>query len=219
MPVPGMELLSRDELMEGLPARRASLLLYAIESRTAQLVTSEQRDAAPYLPPAVADEREAAFIAAVAAGRDLPLAPTIQQIERWAPLWAPLVAEAPGVRAAVAHLLGEKYVFTPRDTPRLQAALGLDTPAVQEAYTRSYQRPLNAIYAPRIGLRQRPRWAWNGLAKRLDALPPFWLAFFLTMPGAAGLLALPIALTSLGPVLGIALLVMFVLINMLTAMG
>lgn len=219
MPVPGMEWLSRDELMEGLPARRASLLLYAIESRTAQLVASEQRDAAPYLPPAVAEEREAAFIAAVAAGRDLPLAPTIQQIERWAPLWAPLVAEAPGVRAAVAHLLGEKYIFTPRDTPRLQAALGLDTLAVQEAYTRSYQRPLNAIYAPRIGLRQRPRWVWNGLAKRLDALPPFWLAFFLTMPGAAGLLALPIALTSLGPVLGIALLVLFGLINMLTAMG
>ena len=217
MPVPGMEWLSRDELLDGLPARKASLVLFAIESRTAQLVARDQADAAPYLPPAVAEEREAAFMAALAAGRDLPLAPTIQQIERFAPHWATLAPEAPGVRAAVAHLLGEKYAFTQRDTPQLQVALGLATPVVQEAYTRFYQQPLDAIYKPQVALRQRLGWAWTGLAERIDTMPPFWLAFFLTLPGAAGLLAMPIVLANLGPLLGAGLLLLFGLINMLTA--
>jgi amino acid permease len=219
MPVPGMEWLSRDELLDGLPARKASLLLFAIESRTAQLVARDLADAAFYLPPALAEEQEAAFLAALAAGRELPLTPTIQQIERWAPHWASLAPESASVRAAVAHLLGEKYLFTERDTPQLQTALGLAEPAVLEAYQRFYQRPLEAIYAPQIALPQRSRWAWSALAARLDRLPPFWLAFFLVMPGAAGLLAMPIVLAGLGPLLGVALLALFGLINMLTAVA
>src|SRR3954463_14013455 len=97
--------LSRDNLLGGVPARRASLLLFAIESRTAQLVASDQRDAAPYLPPAVAEERESAFLDALAAGRNLPLEPTIQEIERNALHWAPLVPEDAAIRAVVGHMM------------------------------------------------------------------------------------------------------------------
>lgn len=219
MSATGMEWLSRDALLDGLPARKAALLLFAIEGRTAQLVASDQRDAAPYLPPALVEEREKSFMAAVAAGRDLPAAPTIQCIERYAAQWAPLVPESAGIRAVVAHMLGEKYVFTQRDTPQLQAALGLGTPAVQEAYTRSYAQALDTIYAPQRDWRQGLQWAWNGLMGLLERLPPFWLAFFLTMPGAIGLLVMPIALAGLGPVWGLVVLVSVGLLNMLTVIG
>ena len=52
MTAEGIDWLSPDELLDGLPSRRASLLLFAIESRTAQLVASDQRDAALFVPPA-----------------------------------------------------------------------------------------------------------------------------------------------------------------------
>lgn len=215
----GMDWLSRDTILEGLPARKASLLLFTIESRTAQLVASDQRAAAPYLPPTVAEERERAFLAAVAAGRDLPLAPTIQAIERYAALWAPLVPDSPGIRAAVAHMLAEKYVFTQRDAPQLAAALGLADPAVTQAYMGFYGRPLGSIYASEAGLRARLRWAWSGFMDLLARVPPFWLAFFLTMPGAVGLLVMPIALANLGPVLGLVVLVSIGLLNLLTVLA
>jgi len=39
---------SRDELLGGMPARRASTLLFAIESRTALLVARERRAMATF---------------------------------------------------------------------------------------------------------------------------------------------------------------------------
>jgi len=219
MTAEGIDWLSPDELLDGLPSRRASLLLFAIESRTAQLVASDQRDAALFVPPAIAEEREREFLQALAAGRDLPLEPKIQDIERFAEHWRSLVPEDAGVRAAVAHMLGEKHTFTQQDTARLQAALSLTDAAVQQAHQRYYQQPLDAIYAPQVTLGQRLRWGWAGLASRLEALPPFWVAFFLTLPGAAGLLAMPIALSSLGPGLGVGLLILFGVINLLTVAG
>ena len=105
MTAEGIDWLSPDELLDGLPSRRASLLLFAIESRTAQLVASDQRDAALFVPPAIAEEREREFLQALAAGRELPLEPKIQDIERFAAHWRSLVPEDAGVRAAVAHML------------------------------------------------------------------------------------------------------------------
>jgi hypothetical protein len=81
-------LLSREEVLAGLPARRSSTILFAIESRVAQLVARAHREAAPYLTEAAQAEREQAFLEALAAGRDLPLQPTVQDLERYAPHWA-----------------------------------------------------------------------------------------------------------------------------------
>ena len=54
-----MSFFSRDELLNtGMPARRASLLLFAIEHRTAQLAEQDARDAAVYLTYANAQTRE-----------------------------------------------------------------------------------------------------------------------------------------------------------------
>jgi amino acid permease len=208
--------ISREELLGGLPARRASTLLFAIESRTAQLVSKAKQATALYLTPKAAEEREREFLEAIAAGRDLPIQPTIQDLERYAPHWASLVPDDSGVRAAVARMLGNKYRFADQDVPQLQFALGLNDSAVLQAFRRLYSEPLESIYTPRISISERLRWGWTAISERLESLPPFWIAFALTLPGAAGLVALPIALAGVGFVTGIILLVVFGLINMLT---
>src|SRR6266511_6007079 len=60
---------SRDELLGGLPARRASTLLFAIESRTALLVARERRAMATYESHRTVAEKEHAFMAALGEGR------------------------------------------------------------------------------------------------------------------------------------------------------
>ncbi|HEV8689565.1 MAG TPA: hypothetical protein VGQ91_04650, partial [Ideonella sp.] len=209
---------SRDELLDGLPARRASTLLFAIESRTAHLVAQARQAMARFVTGKTAAERERAFLEALAQGRNPPIQLTIQDLERYAPDWADLAPEEPGIRAAVAKLLGQKYTFTARDVPQLRQVLGLDDAAVQASYQRSYGQPLASIFAPAVGRRERLRWAWANLAGRLENLPPFWTAFALTLTETVteGLLALPIALAGVGPLAGVVLLVVFGLINMLT---
>ncbi len=212
------ELLTREEIMAGLPARRASTLLFLIESRTAHLVAQSRQTMERFLTEETVKERNLAFLEAFALGRDPPLRPTIQDIERYAPQWAPLVPENPRVRAAVAHILGQKYTFTYQAVPGIRAALGLDEEAVQQAYQRLYHEPLETIYAPQVKLVDRLRWAWAALARWLESLPPFWTAFALTLTETvgAGILALPIALASVGPLAGVVLLVVLGLVNVLT---
>jgi len=103
--------LSRDDLLGGLPARRASTLLFAIESRTAQLVARSRTAMATYLTERTAEEQEHAFFEALAEGRDLPIQPTVQDLERYAPEWASLVPPDTGVRASLSRLIGEKYLL------------------------------------------------------------------------------------------------------------
>jgi amino acid permease len=207
-------LFTREALLGGLPARRASTLLFAIESRTAYLVA--QQTAAIILSEASAEARERTFLEALAHGRDLPLQPTIQDLERYAPQWTDLVPEDPGARAAIAHFLSTKYTFTYRVVPRLRSALGLDTDAVQGAYQRLYGAALATIFVRQVRPIDRLRWTISRLAGQLDALPTFWLAFILTLIIGAVNLALPIAVAGIGPLPGIALLVALGLINMVT---
>lgn len=212
------ELFTRDELLAGLPAKRASTVLFAIESRTAHLVAQSKQAMERFLTEEAAEERELAFLEALALGREPPLRPTIQDLERYAPQWAPLVPENPRVQAAVAHLLGQKYDFTYQAVPGIRAALGLDEEAIQEAYQRLYRQPLETIFAIRITPADRLRWAWVALAGWLESLPPFWTAFALTLTETvgAGILALPIALASVGPLAGVVILVVLGLANVLT---
>ena len=209
---------SREDLLEGFPARRASMLLYAIESRTAALLMQSRQITRPlFIPPDAAVERENDFFDALSAGRDAIIAPNIQQIERFAPHWANLLPpEDPQVRAAIADLLGQKYRLTRQVVPQIRLTLALDTDAVQQAYQRQFNKPLTTIYVPTVSPRERLRWASRAFSDRLEALPPFWTTFFLNMPGAGGLLALPIALASVGLGLGLAIVILFGVVNMLT---
>src|SRR5215218_9176899 len=163
-------LFDREELLAGLPARRANALLFLIESRTAHLVARSRRAMERFLTQEAAQERELAFLEAFALGRDPPLRPTIQDLERHAADWADLVAKNPRVQAAVAHRLGQKYEFTYAAVPGARAALALDEPEVRRAYERLYGEPLEGIFSPRVAMSDRLRWAWSALATRLEDL-------------------------------------------------
>lgn len=211
--------ISRDEVLSGLGGRatkQAHTLLTLIENRTAHLVAQAQQAANPALAAAALQTRPRSFLAAIAQGRTELPRPTIQEIERYAAQWAVLVPENPTIRATLAQLLGQTYTLPAQTVPSIRTALGLDEAAVQEAYQRLYQQPITTLFAPTLNWWEALRWRWASFSSRLEALPPFWLTFFLTLPATSGLLALPIALASVGPLWGVIIIVGLGLINMLT---
>jgi amino acid permease len=208
----------REELLTGLPARRADTLLFLIESRTAHLADRSRRAMQRFGTAEDDSERELAFFAAFSQGREPPLVPAIQDLERYSQEWAPLVAPNAQVRAAVAYRLGKKYRFSYQDTPGLRRALALDDPVVRRAYRRLYRQPLDEIFISRVPPADRLRWARAAVGARLEGLPPFWTAYSLTLTETVGatILALPIALASIGPLGGVAVLVALGLVNIVT---
>jgi amino acid permease len=221
MSTDGPAFFSRDELLGGLNARRASTILFAIEARTAHLVARSKRAMAYYLTERTAQEREQEFLLAMAAGRALPLVPRIQDLERQAPDWASLVPADPRLRAAIADMIGKKYVVPEDLVPHLRGALGLAEPATAAAFETQFRRPLGSIYADRVPPGEKLRWFRSQNAARLEALPPFWMAYALTLTETigGGLLVLPIALAGVGPIPGVILLLVLGLLNMLTIGG
>ncbi len=212
------ELFDRERLLEGLPAKRASTLLFLIESRAARL-TAQAREAMQRFPTeAAAERRELAFIEAFALGREPPLRPTVQDLERQAPRWAPIVARNARVQAALAQRMGEKYRLVRERVPAIRAALGLDDAAVAQAFEQLYDRPLESIFVERQPLRERLRWARAAFAARLEDMSPFWTAYALTLTETVGstIVALPIALAAVGPLPAIAILVVLGLVNVVT---
>lgn len=211
--------ISRAEVLSGLGGRatkQAHTLLALIENRTAHLVAHAHQVANPALAAAVPLRAPRAFLAAIAQGRaELP-PPTIQEIERYADDWAMLVPDNPTIRATLAHLFGQKYAVPAQTAPGLRAALGVESDAVQQAYQRLYQQPISTIFAPQVNWWEQMRWRWAAFSGRLEKLPPFWLTFFLTLPAVSGLLALPIALASVGPFWGVIIIVSLGVINMVT---
>src|SRR5215211_3367298 len=154
----GFGMLTREALLGGLPARRASTLLFAIEGRTAHLVARSRRAMARYVTERTAEEQERAFLDALAQGRDLPLRPTIQDLERYAPEWASLVPNDAALRAAVARMIGERYRLPRQLVPGIRAALGLDAPEVGAAFERLHRQPQTSMYASELPLGERTRW-------------------------------------------------------------
>jgi amino acid permease len=212
------ELLTKEEILGGLPAGRARTLLFLIESKTAHGMAHAQQEMDVHLTEEGERRRDSAFLEAFALGREPPLRPRIQDLERFVPLWASLLPDNVRLRAAIAHALGAKYRVRYRSVPHIRRALGLDTEAVQAAYDSQYGVPLATVYTPRDTLTERLRWAQYTIAVRLESLPPFWTAFALTLTETvgAGILALPIALARVGPRGGLVLLVILGLVNVLT---
>jgi amino acid permease len=214
-------LISREEALGGMPgrdARRASALLTLITAQTAYLVAQSQQAMAEFLTEQGDAESSRAFLDAIALGREPPVPPTIQDVERWAPLWAALLPDNPATRANLARLLGQRYRFTRQATPQLQAALGAGTPAVREAFARLHGAPIETIFADAERPAERWRWLRARMAARLEDLPPFWTAFALALTNTIGssVLALPIALARIGPLAGVGVLVLLGLVNVLT---
>ena len=212
------DLFSREEVLGGMPAQRARTLLFLIESRTAHLVARSRHAMERFSSEQVAEEQDMAFLEAFTAGKDPPLRPTIQDLEQFARQWASLVLDSPVIRAALARLLGEKYTFTSQVVPDIRQTLGLEEETVQRAFQRNYKVALATIYSSNPGLGERLRWGWAIFVKWIEALPPFWTAFALTLTETigAGILALPIALAGVGPIAGVILLVVLGLVNVAT---
>lgn len=212
----GTPMFSRDELLGGMPSRRASTVLFAIEAHTARLMVSTRVQRAAYLGRRGAVEREQAFLEAMAAGRDLPVHPTIQDIERFAPQWSHLVPEGAEARAALALLLATKYRFTADRVSRIRQALRLDEPEVIAALAR--QAPGRSLYAPTLTLPERFAWRRAALAQRIERLPPFWIAYSLALTETVteGILILPVAVAGIGPLAGVVVLVILGAINLVT---
>jgi hypothetical protein len=212
------ELFSRDEVLGGLPARRAASTLFLVESRAAYLADQARQSANFLVSEDVAQRRELGFVEAFNGGREPPVKATILDLEHFAPDWAPLVPANPAIRATVAHMLGRKYRFTRDAVPRLRAALALDTAAVAQAYRRQYRDDLGAVYAARVRPAERLRVAWGAFSSRIDALPPFWLTFLLTIAFSfsQAFLALPTGVAGIGPLPGVALVIAVGAVNILT---
>lgn len=209
------------DLLDGMPLRRAGTILFAIEGRTAQLVARSRQALAPYLTEKTAAEKEQAFLAAIAQGRDLSLQPTIQDIERYAPEWASLVPSDDAQRAALAKKFAEKYNFRRQNVPALRMALGLDADGVKQAHKRMFQEPIDSLYSVSVPLSEQIRWLTSRSANSLERMSPLWTAYSLTLTETVGgsILALPIALAGVGPLPGVILLFIFGLVNILTIMG
>ena len=206
---------SRESVFGGMAARRASTLLFAIENRTALLASRARRAMARFETERTTAEKERIFFGALADGRT-PARTTIQDLERHASRWASLVPNDPELRAAVLKRIVDKYGL-PRRARAIREALGALDPVVAEAYRRQAGQPLDAT-AAREPVRERLRWWRSDLSRRLESLPPFWLAYALTLTETVGggVLALPIAFAGFGPLGATALLVVFGLVNALT---
>src|SRR5215831_18376328 len=180
------ELLTPDEVLGGFSAKRARLLLFQIESRTAYLLMQSRRAVDRYLTEETAEQQDLAFFEALAEGRELPVRPTMRDLERFALNWQSLVPQNLALRTALASLLGQKYRFAQRDIPHIREALGLDSEGVQQAFSRQYQQPLDTIYTRRVSLLEKIGWRWNKLSGWLENLPPFWTAYALTVTETVG---------------------------------
>src|SRR5436309_6663042 len=212
------KLFTAAEVLGGFSARRARLLLFQIESRTAYLMIQSRRAVDRYLTEEAAEQQDLAFLEALAQGREPSVHPTMRDLERYALQWQFLVPPNPTLQAALASLLGHKYRFVQRDIPHIRQALGLDSEEVQRAFERQYQQPLGTIYTERESSIEWVRWRWNMLSGWLENLSPFWTAYALTFTEMVGasILALPIALAGVGPMPGVIILLVMGVINMLT---
>lgn len=212
------ELFTPSEVLEGFSAKRARLLLFQIENRTAQLMMQSRRTVNLFLSEEAEERQNLAFFEALAEGRALPVHPTIRDLERYAPQWQSLLSHNLTLQAVLAHLLGEKYRFTQQDIPHIRKALALDSESLQQAFLHQYHQPLEMIYSRQPGLLNWVRWQWNKLGTWLENLPPFWTAYALTFTETVGasILALPIALAGLGPLPGVVILFVMGVINTLS---
>lgn len=210
-------LFDRSALLHGLPARRATTLLFAIEVRTAKRVAAARSALATFENEQSSADREHAFLQAIAGGRDLPVRIRVQDLERYAAAWADFVPPDPGLRAALLHRLAEKYPLSPGVTPRILDAVGALDPPVAAAYERSRGTPVEAAFRDPTA-RERIRWWRAGVGERLETLPPMWMAFALALTETIGegILAIPVAVAGVGPLAGIALLIVLGLVNLVT---
>ena len=197
---------------------RAESLLFHIETRVARHAARSHHGLHHFISDHSVRRDRQATLNAHARGERSPIRPTIQQMERFADEWGRFVPRDSTVCAAIARRLGQDYIFSLTAVPRIRAALGLDDDAVKQAYVQLFAQPIEQVYATGLSPLDRLNWRWSGLAHKLESLPPFWIAYALTLTETVGatILALPIAIAGIGPLPGVVLLIILGFVNMLT---
>jgi hypothetical protein len=209
--------LSRQEALAGLPARRARAILSLIENLAGQLAADDRLPAE--LSMALEEGRvDDAFFKAHGLARQSIKPTTIQDLEVYAARWQALVPDNPRVQAALVHGLAARYQFTAAAIPLTRAALGMDLSPVREAYQALYGGPLEGVYVHRVGLAESLRWAAAAPTKWLESLPPFWMAVVMTLALSLSqaVLALPIAVAGLGPLPAVGLIAAVGVLNVVS---
>lgn len=214
-------LISRDELLSqglGGDRRRGETALALIEARAEHEKRNRGQVNAPYQTEDAFSAGTSAYLSAIAERDGQASNVSMRDIERSAEAWSDIAPGRPEVQAWVAKLLGEKYRFNTSHAPATIAALGLAEAETATAFSTAFGAPLDSIYETSFRPVQAFRWQWSRLSVALESLPPFWTAFALTVTEivGAGTLALPIALSTIGPIAGLGILLFVGLINIVT---
>ena len=129
--------------------------------------------------------------------------------------------DEPAARAQLAHALAGRHRLVRDGVPRIRSALGLDDDAVRGAYAAQFGAPLDEVFAARVPVGDRLRWAAHGLVTSLDRLPPFWLTVVMTVTVSlpVSMLGLPVAATAMGPLPALALLALVGLVMSIAMAG
>jgi predicted acylesterase/phospholipase RssA/CRP-like cAMP-binding protein len=151
--------ISRDEALEGVVGRRAGRLLLFIEAQT-KYVFLQTREALRLLlmGQQLEQSSEYDFYKSIVLMDEQTFQINIRDIEQHAPRWAAMIPDNPKLKAALTHLMGQKYRFAERDVPHIRAALGLDDPEVEQAYRERHDKSLKTIYASETPRDTRAFW-------------------------------------------------------------
>jgi len=71
---------------------------------------------------------------------------TLGDLNRYARQWKLLLPFDLEPRAALVHVLAQKYPLNPNNHKKLHAALDLDSPDLQQAFTQLYDKPFETIF-------------------------------------------------------------------------
>ena len=196
-------LFSREEVLAGLPARRARTLVYLIERVAVRHRADREVGTMALLGERTAEVRELAWIEAFAVDEEAHGRPTIQEVEATAGRWSELVPASAAIRAATARLLAEGYRLDRRRVKGIRAALGLDSEEVGAAFQRQTGRPLDSIFSRATPL-ERVRWVAAAPGRWLEETTPFRAAAALTFLLSLGqtVVIVPIAVAAVGPLAG-----------------
>jgi CRP-like cAMP-binding protein len=147
-------LLSRNEALSGRLGRQPSRLLSLIEMRSAYMRAESRRVIEAYFlsdRPEFTRQSDLDYFQSIMRRAQSPHRLTVGDLERYAAQWQMLVPNDPALRAAVIHLLADKYSLTYEATPKIRAALGCADQAVQAAFQLAYGQPLEAVFSAAAG--------------------------------------------------------------------
>jgi hypothetical protein len=201
----GSGLFSREEVLAGMPARRARTLVYLIERAAARQRADREVRTMSLLGERSAEARELSWIEAFALDEEPVRQVTVQEIEAATGRWAPLVPRSADVRAATARLLAERHRLDRRRVTGIRTALGLDSAEVAGAFERQTGRPLASIWSP-AGPVDGLRWLASAPGRWLEQASAFRAAAALTFLTSLGqsVLVVPVAVAAVGPITALA---------------